>query len=153
MHLWFSHYGTFLQELSYLSVKKIFPWVIWYFSLGIEIEKMEAKVLFEVKAIGRDLGMVWGCHFLNWKTREKANYKRIIFWTLRKNNEWRRVFFQIFCFFLWLSWSLLKNLSKCEEMCPSVWKKYFSTHLDNFFSHLDKFFNTWTNFAILSKGV
>ena len=25
---------------------------------GIKIEKMEAKVLFEVKAVGRDLGMV-----------------------------------------------------------------------------------------------
>ena len=46
---------------------------------GFEIPKMAAEVLFEVEAVGRDLGMVRGCHFLNRKTREKANYTRIIF--------------------------------------------------------------------------
>ena len=113
---------------------------------GFEIPKMAAEVLFEVEAVGRDLGMVRGCHFLNRKTREKANYTRIIFWTLRKNNEWRRVLFQIFWFFpmkikiiVKKFVQVLRKLSKCEEICPSVWKKNFSTHLD-------KFFHTWTNF-------
>ena len=113
---------------------------------GFEIPKMAAEVLFEVEAVGRDLGMVRGCHFSNRKTREKANYTRIIFWTLRKNNEWRRVLFQIFWFFpmkikiiVKKFVQVLRKLSKCEEICPSVWKKNFSTHLD-------KFFHTWTNF-------
>ena len=99
---------------------------------GFEIPKMAAEVLFEVKAVGRDLGMVRGCHFSNRKTREKANYTRIIFWTLRKNNEWRRVLFQIFWFFPMKIKIIVKKfvqvltkLSKCEEICPSVLKKTF----------------------------
>ena len=39
---------------------------------GFEIPKMAAEVLFEVEAVGRDLGMVRGCHFSNRKTREKS---------------------------------------------------------------------------------
>ena len=112
---------------------------------------MAAEVLFEVEAVGRDLGMVRGCHFSNRKTREKANYTRIIFWTLRKNNEWRRVLFQIFWFFpmkikiiVKKFVQVLRKLSKCEEICPSVWKFFFHT-LGQIFSHLDNFFNTWTN--------
>ena len=42
------------------------------FFKGFEIPKMAAKVLFEVEAVGRDLGMVRGCHFSNRKTREKS---------------------------------------------------------------------------------
>ena len=110
---------------------------------------MAAEVLFEVEAVGRDLGMVRGCHFSNRKTREKANYTRIIFWTLRKNNEWRRVLFQIFWFFpmkikiiVKKFVQVLKKLSKCEEICPSVWKKNFSTHLDKF---LNTFFLLFIN--------
>ena len=49
------------------------------FFKGFEIPKMAAEVLFEVEAVHRDLGMVRGCHFSNRKTREKANYTRIIF--------------------------------------------------------------------------
>ena len=105
---------------------------------------MAAEVLFEVEAVGQDLGMVRGCHFSNRKTREKANYTRIIFWTLRKNNEWRRVLFQIFWFFpmkikiiVKKFVQVLRKLSKCEEICPSVWKKNFP--------------HTWTNFFTLGQ--
>ena len=37
---------------------------------------------------------------------------------------------------------MFKNLSKCEEICPSVWKKIFSTHLDKF---LNTFFLLFIN--------
>ena len=55
--------GPFLHGLSYQSVWKIFPSVIWEFSLGIAIEKMDAEVLFEVEAVGRDLGKIRGSIF------------------------------------------------------------------------------------------
>ena len=116
---------------------KNFPSIICFFR-GFEIPKMAAEVLFEVKAVGRDLGMVRGCHFSNRKTREKANYTRIIFWTLRKNNEWRRVLFQIFWFFpmkikiiVKKFVQVLRKLSKCEKICQRVWKK----NLDKYFAH------------------
>ena len=47
---------SFLHGLSDRSV-------IWEFSLGIAIEKMDAKVLFEVEAVGRDLKMIRGSIF------------------------------------------------------------------------------------------
>ena len=43
---------------------------------GIKIEKMEAKVLFEVEAVGRDLGMVRGLHFFNRDTIENFQITR-----------------------------------------------------------------------------
>ena len=55
--------GPFLHGLSDRSVWKIFPSVIWEFSLGIAIEKMDAEVLFEVEAVGRDLGKIRGSIF------------------------------------------------------------------------------------------
>ena len=55
--------GPFLHGLSYQSVWKIFPSVIWEFPLGISIEKMDAEVLFEVEAVGRDLGKIRGSIF------------------------------------------------------------------------------------------
>ena len=52
---------------------------------GIKIEKMEAKVLFEVEAVGRDLGMVRGLHFFNRDTIENFQITRgKIFQTLSK---------------------------------------------------------------------
>ena len=55
--------APFLHWLSDRSVWKIFPSVIWEFSLGIAIEKMDAEVLFEVEAVGRDLGKIRGSIF------------------------------------------------------------------------------------------
>ena len=48
----------------------------WKIFLGIKIENMEAKVLFEVEAAGRDLGMVRGLHFFNRDTIENFQITR-----------------------------------------------------------------------------
>ena len=68
--------GTFLHALSSRGVKKNCPSIILLFFKGFEIPKMAAEVLFEVGAVGRDLGMVRGCHFSNRKTREKKQIIR-----------------------------------------------------------------------------
>ena len=48
---------------------------------------MAAEVLFKVEAVGSDLGMVRGCHFLNQKTLEKSKIYEDNFLNMRKNNE------------------------------------------------------------------
>ena len=61
---------------------------------GIKIEKMEAKVLFEVKAVGRDLGMVRGLHFFNRDTIENFQITRgKIFQTLSQTISGGECFF------------------------------------------------------------
>ena len=66
-------------------------WKIFY---GIEIEKMVAKVLFEVEAEGRDLGMVRGLHFFNQDTIENFPITRgEIFQTLSQTISGGECFF------------------------------------------------------------
>ena len=66
---------------------------------GIKIEKMEAKVLFEVEAVGRDLGMVRGLHFFNRDTIENFQITRgNIFQTLSQTISGGECFFA----FSWL---------------------------------------------------
>ena len=61
---------------------------------GIKIEKMEAKVLFEVEAVGRDLGMVRGLHFFNRDTIENFQITRgKIFQTLSQTISGGECFF------------------------------------------------------------
>ena len=68
---------------------------------GIKIEKMEAKVLFEVEAVGRDLGMVRGLHFFNRDTIENFQITRgKIFQTLSQTISGGECFFEFYGFFV-----------------------------------------------------
>ena len=64
------------------------------FFKGFEIPKMAAEVLFEVEAVGRDLGMVRGLHFFNRDTIENFQITRgKIFQTLSQTISGGECFF------------------------------------------------------------
>ena len=111
-----------LQIVLWRGIENFSKCNLIFFLMVLRLWKMAAEVLFEVKAVGRDLGMVQGCHFSNWKTREKANYMRIIFWTMSEGE----CFFKFSVFFLWLSRRLLKKFVQVLKKSPKCEK--ISTH-------------------------
>ena len=143
--------GTFLHALSSRGVKKNCPSIILLFFKGFEIPKMAAEVLFEVEAVGRDLGMVRGCHFSNRKTREKSKLYEDNFLNTEKE-QWVKEsafshFLRVFRKRVFFHEKTRKNSEKLESVkknCPSV-KKFVQVLRKNIFP------NTWTNFFTLGQ--
>ena len=121
------------------------------FFKGFEIPKMAAEVLFEVEAVGRDLGMVRGCHFSNRKTREKSKLYEDNFLNTEKE-QWVKEsafshFWRVFRKRVFFHEKTRKNSEKLESVkknCPSV-KKFVQVLRKNIFP------NTWTNFFTLGQ--
>ena len=96
---------------------------------GIKIEKMEAKVLFEVEAVGRDLGMVRGLHFFNRDTIENFQITRgKIFQTLSQTISGGECFFAFSWLFkltsLYMVISIMcikKRVSKFMQFFAFLW--------------------------------
>ena len=111
------------------------------FFLGFRGWKMDAEVLFEVKAVGRDLRMVRGLHFFNRDTIENFQITRgKIFQTLSQTISGGECFFAFSWLFkltsLYMVISIMcikKRVSKFMQFFAFLWLfKLTSLFMDRF---------------------